>query len=224
MVHWISQTKTTRSIHKHPLIRTQSASHKLYRHWKLHIQARRTHSSFKAKHLNTKPNCLSLLTVVHRSITPVHSYVTCPSIKIYTHTKFQLHLQFINKVKGASLLQPLPINHLKSCLTWYYNHTTKRLTPFITITDRSQQVSTMRNFTKLRICTHNLLARVTFHHKASKYQSIATRLAYGNIAITRITITDRSRQVLPYLTLPSLEYTCTTFWPPVTNHYMASNY
>ena len=65
--------------------RTQSASHKLYRHWKLHIQARRTHASFKAKHLYTKPNGLSLLIVVHRSITPVHSLRNLTKQK-YIHT------------------------------------------------------------------------------------------------------------------------------------------
>ena len=103
----ISQPKTTRSIHKHPQIRTQSASHKLYIHWKLHIQARRTHSSFKAKHPYTKPNWLSLLTVVHRSITPVHSLRNLTKHKIYTYTqRSSFQLQFINKVKGTSLLQP----------------------------------------------------------------------------------------------------------------------
>ena len=86
--------------------------------------------------------------------------------KIYTYTqRSSFQLQFINKVRGTSLLQPLPINHNTSCLTWPYNHKTKRLKLFYTITDRSQQA--LRNITKPRICHHNILATVTFHHKAA---------------------------------------------------------
>ena len=86
--------------------------------------------------------------------------------KIYTYTqRSSFQLQFFNKVKGTSILQPLPINPHRSCLTWPYNHKTKRLKLFYTITDRSQQA--LRNITKPRICPHNILATVTFHHKAA---------------------------------------------------------
>ena len=92
--------------------------------------------------------------------------------KIYTYTQdSSLQSQFINKVKGTSLLQPLPINHHSSCLTWPYNHKTKRLTLFI----NRQSISTRpasRNLTKPRIYTHNIPATVTTHHKASNYHSI----------------------------------------------------
>ena len=173
MVHWISQTKTTRSIHKHPLIRTQSASHKLYRHWKLYIQARRTHSSFEAKHLYTKPNWLSLLTSIDHASS---FFRNLTKYKIYTYTqRSSFQLQFFNKVKGTSLLQPLPITPHRSCLTWPYNHKTKSLTLFI----NRRLISTrpaLRNFSKPRIYTHNIPATFTTLHKASNYLSI-TRLA-----------------------------------------------
>jgi hypothetical protein len=87
--------------------------------------------------------------------------------------------------------------------------------------------SALRNLTKHRICTLDVLATIN-------YQSIVTGFTSRNVTVTNITMlarglalhdititnqeintlttfSDRSQQVLPYITVSSMKYTHTTF-------------